>query len=227
MNEPLNVYGDSLITTTGTHGADISSQRMDDLDVAAMLYALGLPNRTGAALDLGCGIGIQGLRFASLGFRTVLIDRMPADRTVLRASGLAALLPISYLMKDAKDLEAAELPADIAICYSQRFIHYLQFEQAVALLRLMRARMRPGAKLFLSASGLLSELGNGYDGKSQELSRRFSPLAAPMAEKHGILEPVCLYAPDELAALCRSASFAGDRVYSSAFGNVKGVFTAV
>ena len=33
MAASLNVYGDSLVMTTGKHGADISSQRMDDLYV--------------------------------------------------------------------------------------------------------------------------------------------------------------------------------------------------
>jgi hypothetical protein len=226
MADPLNIYGDGLVTTTGKHGADISSQRMDDLDVEAILYALKVKGTKGAALDLGCGIGFQGLRFASLGLQAVLVDRMPVEMTVLSASGLEDLLCISYLSKDARELTRAELPAEVSICYSQRFIHYLRFDEAVLLLRLVRGLMLPDAKMFLSASGLLSELGDGYPGKSQRLSERFCPLAAPMAEKHNIHEPVCLYTPDDLVALCLSASFSCDRIYSSAFGNVKGVFTS-
>jgi hypothetical protein len=225
MTDSLNLYGDSLVKTTGKHGADISSQRMDDLDVETLRYALQVKEKKGAVLDLGCGIGIQGLRLASLGFKTLLVDWMPVDMTVLRVAGLDDLLPLSYLMKDARALESADLPAEIAICYSQRFIHYLKFDEAVALLQLIRERMLSGAKLFLSASGLLSELGEDYSGKSHKISRRFSTLSASMAEKHNIHEPVCLYAPDELATLCQRASFSCDRVYSSAFGNVKGVFT--
>lgn len=87
--------------------------------------------------------------------------------------------------------------------------------------------MLPGAKLFLSASGLLSELGSDYKGKSDNLPERFSPLSAAMAEKHNIHEPVCLYTQDDLVALCKHASFSCDNVFSSAFGNVKGVFTSV
>lgn len=226
MVSPLNLYGDSLVKTTGRHGADISSQRMDDLDVETMLYALQLKEKKGTSLDLGCGIGIQGLRLASLGFKTVLIDWIPINMTVLRIVGLDELLPLSYLMKDVRTLESADLPTEIAVCYSQRFIHYLTFGEAVALLRLVRRQMLPGAKLFLSASGLLSELGDNYQGKSHELSGRFAPLSEPVAERHNIHEPVCLYTPDDLVGLCQKASFSCDRVYSSAFGNVKGVFAA-
>ena len=211
--------------TTGKHGADISSQRIDDLDVETILYALQLKERKGTSLDLGCGIGIQGLRLASLGFKTVLIDWIPVDMTVLRVVGLNELLPLSYLMKDARALESADLPSEIAVCYSQRFIHYLMFNEAVALLGLVRQQMLPGAKLFLSASGLLSELGHNYQGRSHELSGRFAHLSESMAEKHSIHEPVCLYTPDDLVNLCEKASFSCDRVYLSSFGNVKGVFT--
>lgn len=226
MVSSLNLYGDSLVMTTGKHGANISSQRMDDLDVETMLFALQLKERKGASLDLGCGIGIQGLRLASLGFKTVLIDWVPVNTTVLRAIGLDELLPLSYLMKDVRELESADLPTEIAICYSQRFIHYLTFDEAVALLRLVRGQMQSGAKLFLSASGLLSELGDNYLGKSQELSTRFARLSEYMAKKHNIHEPVCLYTTDDLVRLCLKASFRCDRVFSSAFGNVKGVFSA-
>src|SRR6478672_1212817 len=68
LNTPLNRYGDTLIQTTGSHGADISIQRMDDLDITATSYALELRKKkaNSAALDLGCGGGVQGLRFASL-----------------------------------------------------------------------------------------------------------------------------------------------------------------
>jgi SAM-dependent methyltransferase len=225
MAASLNLYGDSIVMTTGKHGADISSQRMDDLDVETILHALQLKERTGACLDLGCGIGIQGLRLASLGFKTMLIDWIPISTTVLRVAGLDELLPLSYLMKDARALESANLPTKIAVCYSQRFIHYLRFDEALVLLKLVRQQMLPGAKLFLSASGLLSELGDNYPGKAHELSSRFAPLSQPMAEKHNIHESVCLYTPDDLVTLCQSASFSCDRVYSSAFGNVKGVFT--
>ena len=124
MTQPLNIYGDDLIHTSGRHGADISSQRIDDLDVAALLYAIRERHRPGVAIDLGCGIGIPGLRFAVLGFTTILLDRIPIEQTVLRVSGLDQLLPLSYLMKDAITLDEADLPNELVLCYSQRFIHY-------------------------------------------------------------------------------------------------------
>ena len=226
MTQPLNLYGDRVVRTTGKHGVDIASQRMDDLDIAALQYALQKTEKRGVAIDLGCGSGMQGLRFAALGFKTMLIDWLPIEMTVLRIAEIDQMLPLSYVMKDVRTLTASELPDEVAFCYSQRFIQYLQFEEAVTLLRLLRARMPVGAKLFLSASGLLSELGDGYEGRKHPLTRRFAVLARNMANKHDIHEPVCLYTLEDLIALCRSAAFLPEHVFSSPFGNVKGIFTA-
>jgi hypothetical protein len=145
--------------------------------------------------------------------------------TVLRVQDLSQLLSISYLQKDARMLTSEDFGDDIGIAYSQRFIHYLRFSEAVSLLTLVRSKMRTDGKLFLSASGLLSELGNDYYGSNQELSNRFAPLTPTMAEKHDIREPVCLYTPEDLVTLCEQASYKPERVFSSAFGNVKGIFT--
>ncbi len=226
MQKDLNLYGDVLVKTTGKHGADIASQRMDDLDVEALHHALTIRDGKGTAIDLGCGLGIQGLRFASYGIRTILIDWLPAEMTVLRADGIDRLMPLSHIMKDAKSLVDSDMPDNISICYSQRFIHYLAFDDAVKLLRLMRGRMIDGAKLFISASGLHSELGNGYSAQDLPLEKRFAPLCQEMAEKHDIREPVCLYTTADLESLCVLTCFRAERVFTSAFGNVKGIFTA-
>jgi hypothetical protein len=226
MTNALNLYGDSLMKTTGKHGADISGQRMDDLDIETIVHAAKLADRKGAAIDLGCGFGAQALRLAALGYKTLMMDFLPVDMTVLRVAGLADLLPISYLMKDARTVQGGDLPSAVVICYSQRFIHYLRADEAVTLLKVIRANMSAGAKLFMSASGLLSELGDGYAGKSLPLATRYSALAPAMAEKHNIHEPVCLYTQQDLVAICGSASFSCDRVYASAFGNIKGIFSA-
>ena len=226
MTDSLNLYGDSLVKTTGEHGADIASQRMDDLDIESVVYAARHPGSSTHALDLGCGLGIQGLRFASLGIPTLLIDQLPIELTILGKAGFDIPFPISYLNRDVRNLSANDLPEQISFCYSQRFIHYLMHHEAKYLLQLIRQKMHPGSKLFLSASGLGSELGNGYEGRNQPIPERFAPLSPEMATKHNIHVPVCLYKEKDLIDLCAAASFLPDRVYSSSFGNVKGVFTA-
>jgi hypothetical protein len=95
--------------------------------------------------------------------------------------------------------------------------------EAVALLRLVAEAMPPGARLFLSASGLASELAEGYP--AGPIEARYATLSPAMQAKHHIEGPVCLYAAEELEALAEAAGFATERVELSPFGNVKGNFT--
>jgi SAM-dependent methyltransferase len=224
MSHLLNDLGDRLLPTTGRHGADIARQRLDALDRAALRHAIGL-ELPASALDLGGGYGLQALRLAALGLDTWLIDQLPRAQTVLGIDGLAGQLPLHHLPLDARTLTADQLPDAVALCCSQRFIHYLRRAEALALLRLVRSRMRPDGRLFLSASGLDSELGEGYAAARVPVADRFGPLAPAMADKHGIHEPVCLYAPQELESLAEAAGFVCEEVSTSVFGNVKGVFT--
>lgn len=224
MSHLLNDLGDQLLPTTGRHGADIARQRLDALDRAALRHAIGL-ELPATALDLGGGYGMQALRLAALGLDTWLIDQLPRAQTVLGIAGLAEALPLRHLQIDARALNAGDLPESIALCCSQRFIHYLRRADALALLRLVRGRMRPAGRLYLSASGLDSELGEAYAGARAPVVERFAALAPAMAGKHGIHEPVCLYAPQELESLAEDAGFVCEEVNASVFGNVKGVFT--
>jgi len=226
MNDAINLYGDQLHATTGTHGTDIAKQRLDHLDIAAIKHILGQQGRKMMALDLGCGWGIQGLRFASLGVTTTLIDQLPPEQMVIGTGDLNKALPINYQQVDLNDLNALQLPPTLNLIFSQRFIHYLPFNQAVRLLQLLRGQVVDDARLYLSASGLDTELGNGYSDKPKCIEERFSAPAPVMAEKHGILEPVCLYQSGDLEQPALSAGYAPLSVWQSDFGNIKGIFKA-
>jgi len=218
----LNTYGDRFAPTTPGFGADISSQRLDALDEAALAYAWTLASEDrgcpGVCVDLGCGRGEMGARFAELGLDTLLLDILPREHTVL-ASGPRPHL--EYLGKNVRQVCASDLPRPVDLLYSQRFIHYLRYEEARQVLKLFRSRMPFGAKLFLSASGLDSELSEGYCGKHFPAQSRFTVLSPAMQERHGISSPVCLYRESELTFLCEECGFEVDRSFISSFGNVK------
>ena len=63
METTLNLYGDRPISTTGAHGIDVASQRLDALDKEALEQVLQSGERL-SCIDLGCGFGWQGVRFA-------------------------------------------------------------------------------------------------------------------------------------------------------------------
>ncbi len=219
----LNLYGDSYLATSGTHGADIASQRCDELDRASIDFATERDNPS--ILDVGCGRGAQSIRFAQSGANVVAVDIVDATESL------------------NKDIEKLSLPTDsikfvhsgiepfleqctekFDVIYSQRFIHYLKPAKARAVVAKFYDILTSGGAVFVSASGMSSELSEGYPAADQNVAERFDRLSKHMQEKHGIKEPVCLYYPNELTELFSRAGFEAKEVWESSFGNVKAIF---
>lgn len=221
--EALNRHGDKVIKTTGEHGADISSQRMGDLDEAAIRHILDTREDSITAVDIGCGLGIQGIRFGLLGVETTLIDVLDISNRVEMLNEMFEMCSLSFVNKDARDLTKKDIPDNIGTAYSQRFIHYLEFEGASDLCELISNKMVEGGRIFISASGLHTELGNGYPDKDTPLEDRYSKLDPEMANKHDIREEVCLYTSDDMERLLSESGFNPVRIDNSGFGNIKAI----
>lgn len=222
--ESLNLYGDKIVETTGTHGTDIASQRMDDLDRKCIEYALQLNDKVPFALDIGCGLGIQGVRLAVLGVETLLIDILDISPTINALSTLLGVRNLKLLKEDARNIKPNNIPKEPDIVFSQRFIHYLKYQEAENLISTLSMMMQPGSRIFISASGLYSELGDGYKDKELPLEKRYYKLGGKMVEKHQIKEPVCLYSEQDISTLVEQFGFASIEVWSSSFGNIKAIF---
>lgn len=219
----LNTYGDALVQTTGSHGADIASQRIDRLDQQALVEALAFHPRKAVCIDLGCGLGLQGLRFAALGLETHLYDLLP-EPPLLAAVRELGSLDLRYRAGDLRALADRALPARIDLAFSQRFVHYLRYAEALRLSRQIAKRLAKGARFYVSASGIGSELGAGYAHRQRPLAERYATLSPAMQDKHDIREEVCLYSEDDLQQLMQAAGLVCRSIERSAFGNIKGVF---
>jgi SAM-dependent methyltransferase len=218
---------EQLLHPAASHGVDIASQWIDHLDREALRFAVSpqIPRRV--ALDLGCGVGTQGIRFAVFGCRTVLYDVADIGERIERARRSLEIAGLEFRQIDLREATIEDFPPDVGVAYSQRFIHYLRFEEASRLLATLARRLCPKARLFLSASGLGSELGIGYRGAERPIEHRFAPLSGEMQARHGVHEPVCLYTQEELERLVLAQGFTAVRTWSSPFGNVKGVFERI
>lgn len=226
MTRAVNLYGDIDIRAgDGCHGIDVALQRSDDLDEAAVdaVLAMAAAGVKPLALDLGCAAGGQMARMAEAGALVAGYDLADTGDLVRQHAGHDA----RFLRGDLHDLHRRQ-PADwgcnrvFDIVLSQRTIHYLSWQAAADMLAAIRDQLlRPGGLLFLSASGLVSELSDGYPTAQFPVTLRHHELAPKMREKHGIHGAVTLYTLDELVELCADAGYTVCDAWLSPFGNVK------
>lgn len=219
----LNSYGDHKLDTTGTHGTDIAAQRIDDLDLACLEFILTGAPPQGVALDLGSGAGYHTLRMAALGMNAMSVDLLDLTAHYELVKQAFPTIALSHTCGRIEDFAVAENKVPLSLLYSQRTFHYLPFAESARILRELHDWTAPGAKAFVSVSGLGSELGEGYAHKRHDVADRWAPLDRSMADKHGILERVCLYREDDLDRLAKRAGFSCSHIWSSDFGNVKAI----
>jgi hypothetical protein len=207
-----------------SHGAEIAAQWVDELDLETLRFVVSpkIPKRL--AVDFGCGLGVQGIRLAVLGCKSFLYDMVDIGERIDRIKQALGIQNLEFRQIDLRRATPEDFPEDIGVAYSQRFIHHLRFDEASHLLGMLAGRLCAKARLFVSASGLGSELGAGYVDYEKAIEYRFAPLASEMQAKHGIREPVCLYAMEELERIVLAHGFATIRTWTTPFGNVKGVF---
>lgn len=222
-NSLLNSYGDRLVRASPGCGADIATQRVDDLDLMAIEHVSRLGNNC-LAFDVACGLGGQAIRLAKAGAQVIAADIADLGVEVMaRAEEAGVAAWVSYFKADLRrlDEQIADREFDIICC--QRAIHYLTWHEAVPAVGRLALLLKPGGRLYLSASGIDSELGVGYSGRELALPERYVPLSEAMAKKHSIEGPVCLYSLEDLKALFLAAGLVPLDVFASPFRNVKGV----
>lgn len=217
----INLYGDQRVATATGHGIDVASQRADDLDMMAVehIHALVSAHHPAHALDAGCGHGGQVARMAKAGAHVVAIDIEDyQDHVVESMRREGVYTNFGFYCASVEDQPNLG-PFDVIVC--QRMIHYLKHDAAKDALAWLYRVANDDGYLFVSASGMDSELGDGYGGKDAALHTRFAPLAPAMADKHSIHPPVCLYRKDELAGIVEGAGWIVEKAFLSPFGNVK------
>jgi hypothetical protein len=198
---------------------------LDELDVAALNELLHHPRRSEIfCYDLGCGLGAQGLRFAMLGARTVLVDRLDATTRFATIRDLLDLHRLQFVKADLRIYNPFESATGIlpALVFSQRTLHYLKFFETVDLLkRIIQSHDDPQTQFYLSFSGLNSELSHGYVDRDRLIDERYAPLALDVAVHHHIHEPICLYTKKDVEKLAEVLELQLETVWESPFGNIK------
>jgi cyclopropane fatty-acyl-phospholipid synthase-like methyltransferase len=227
----LNLYGDQKILTKGLFGVDIAIQRADDLDSLA-IEQIKTAKEQGqyaiTALDIGCGQGGQLIRMAQAGATMAIgVDAQNYyDHTRARASENGVASRVHFIQEDMRSLRNTTLDLltwDVIVC--QRAIHYMSYTDALRSVATMHSLLSRNGRLYLSASGMSSELSNGYAEGQKSVRKRFGPLADEMRNKHGIHGNVCLYSSDDMRSLMGEAGVHIEKIWVSDFGNIKVVAT--
>ena len=215
--------------TQGIYGFDVAVTRADDIDkkMLADVVCRKESGQTSSVLDLGCGGGGQSARLAVTGAVVLGVDVCDyADAyTVLRADYGLSQDVLKFIQGDMLQLQTVlgEQSFDM-ICF-QRTLHYMPYKNAVGVLQELRARMNAGGKLYVSVTGLESDIGLQYEDATKLVERRFCRLPDADAETFHITEPVCLYTPEEFVVLLQESGWNIEECWISAFGNIKAICT--
>jgi len=220
----LNLYRDRVQENLDPYGCDISSQRLDELDWACIDYARTLSRYPAFGLDLGSGLGRLCTELAEDRISMTIVDLLDLSDCIRQRLSNTSWKYLRFVHKDARQLQRQDLPNRLDFIYSQRFIHYIRFDEAVSLLRMLRELLFLEGKIFISASGLNSPLGDNYEHKSKPVRDRFCYLSDKRRQEHKINARVCLYTKEDLDDLGVAAGFVAEKITQSDFGNIKGIF---
>lgn len=201
------------------YGVDVAITRADDIDKKMVVYVT--EHKGCSVLDLGCGGGGQSVRLANAGAEVLAIDVIDYSKEfhTLREKNDLQEKQLQFLKGDMVDLPTLVSDKQFDICCLQRTIHYLPYKQALLLLEYLRKIIND--KLFISVTGIESDIGRNYMDKNKSVQARFCQLNNVDAMTFNINEPLCLYTPEEFMFLLQESGWEIEECWVSAFQNVK------
>ncbi|MCL2021993.1 MAG: class I SAM-dependent methyltransferase [Betaproteobacteria bacterium] len=179
-------------------------------------------------LDLYCGDGHFAAQMAKQGaevlaadnssFREAALARKPARA----ANGTLAFIPLVH----DEDFPPEGEMFDLVFCHHD--IYRLPYTEARRILRrIIRQHLKIGGKLYISAYGLNSDLGEGYADLDQPIEKRFCPLSPVIAKSYNLKGSACLYTERNLVNLLFEAGGSVLRSFTTTHGTVKAVAVRV
>lgn len=202
-------------------GFDISATRADDLDKKMIAYASKLVSLR--VLDVACGAGGQSLRFVNAGAQVVAVDDFDYVDifSLLREENNVTEESLVFKQGRMESLSDLLRGQEFDICCLQRAIHYVPYGVAVIVLKFLRTVIKD--KLYISVTGIGSEIGATYADKNKLVAERFCKLDMPAAQAFNIYEPLCLYTESEFKHLLEESGWKVKEIWVSAFGNIKAI----
>jgi len=205
----------------GGYGVDVASRRADDLDKLAIEQIASQSHST--ILDLGSGMFGQSIRLAQAGAGVTAVDKDDFQKVLqqVKKENNLAVDQLDFIQVDLRDLTQRLADKKFDHAYCQRTLHYLKYSEANELLSFLRQIIH--GRLYISVSGLDSEIGDKYPDKEKSVENRFAKLCEADQEKFFINEEICLFRQAEFENLLERSGWLVERCWLSAFGNIKAV----
>lgn len=179
-------------------------------------------------LDLHCGDGAFAADLVEQGAQVLAADAPSFKEAVLaqplspNARKALKFVPLSH---DGDFPPEGEM-FDLVFCHHG--IYRLPYPEARRVLsRIIRQHLTIGGKLYISAYGLHSDLGEGYADADKPIEERFCPLAPAHAKSYNLKGSVCLYTERNLVNLLFEAGGSVLRSFTTTHGTVKAVAVRV
>ena len=172
---------------------------------------------------MGCGAGGQSVRMAQAGASVLGVDVLDFSDafSALRTEHTLSTTQLRFERHDMRDLLHIINDRQIDVCLLQRVMHYVRYEEALFLLQALK---NTGVqRVYISVTGLESDIGKSYIDADKRVQERFCTLTEKHSQTFHITEPVCLYTPEEFMMLLHTSGWGIQEYWVSAFGNIKAV----
>ncbi len=199
------------------HGIQITSQRIGSLEKELIKYSLDIP-KSSLVLDLGGGNGFISI-ILSLIQKQVYYYDLKIDFKLKIFKKLFSSKKLNLIKKDLKKIKYIDFPKNIDIIYSARFFHYLTYKESDDLLKKLSKNLKKDGKIFLTLSGIDSNIGINYKCKDIKIEERSCFLSKSNQSRFKIKEKVTLYKKEELENLIKKY-FNIQEVWESDFKNI-------
>lgn len=181
---------------------ELSQRRRQGIEVSALLFGRDIDQLAMRATQTGARIVV--------GATTSKLHTHPKIRA----------LPMTATA--SPDLGALpEAPFDVIV--GQLALHSLPYKDAQDALRQLLHMLKIGGKIYLSAYGLHSTLGDHYPDSGKLVKDRFAELPASIAEHYDLHGPICLYSERNLITLLFESGASVLHSATGALGNVRAV----
>ena len=205
-----------------TRGIDISSKRLDDLEKLFFKFIVSGKNRD-IVLDLGSGEGNVGISAGFLNKSVYMYDIEDFSERIEILKNNFSISKIYFKKIDLRKADYKTFPKNIEAVYMGRFLHYLKYNDASSLIKILYKNMNYGARLFVSVTGTDTEIAENYN-KDINIEKRFFNIRDDLQERFLIKEKVTLYGKEELEKLFLDNNFKTKKIWENNFGNIKAIF---